>query len=206
MPSDIRAELIGGSVYMPSPVSDDHGDFSFDVPGLLRRYVRTTPGVVGRAGATTMLDDQAEPEPDVFIRILPECGGASRVEGKYVAGPPEFVVEIARSSRPIDLGPKRDDYARAGVQEYVVIALDPDEVVWHVRRGDRFVVVPPSADGVYRSEALPGLWIDAQALVDNDDDALDAALDRGIASPEHVAFVARLAEARQRHVERGNEP
>jgi len=201
MPPNTKAELIGGVVYMPSPMSLDHGKSGFSLPGLLRRYVRATPGVDGLAGATALLDELGEPQPDVFIRILPEYGGASRVEGKYVAGPPEFVVEIARSSRRIDLGPKRDDYERAGIQEYVVIALDPDEVVWHLRRGDRFVVVPPGVDGVYRSEALPGLWIDAQALFDKDDDALDVALDRGLATSEHADFVARLAEARQRHVE-----
>jgi Uma2 family endonuclease len=203
MPADTRAELIGGKVYMPSPMSRDHGKSGFSLPGFLRRYVRATPGVEGLAGATALLDELGEPQPDVCIRILSECGGATRVEGKYVAGPPEFVIEIARSSRPIDLGPKRDDYERAGVKEYVVIALDPDDVFWHVRRGDRLVVVAPGADGVYRSEALPGLWIEARAMFEKDDDALDAVLDRGLASPEHAAFVANLAEARQRHDARG---
>ena len=41
-----------------------------------------------------------------FLRILPQCGGKSRDENKYVAGPPELVAEIAASSASYDLHDK----------------------------------------------------------------------------------------------------
>jgi Uma2 family endonuclease len=115
-----------------------------------------------------------------------------------VAGAPELVVEVAQSSRPIDLGAKRADYERAGVREYLVVTRDPDEVHWRVRRGGKLVRVRPGRDGLYRSKAFPGLWLDPAALLRRDLAGVLATLDRGLASPEHEAFVARLARAAAR--------
>jgi Uma2 family endonuclease len=196
MPPDTRAELIGGVVYMPSPLSLGHGNFDSLVIYWLGHYRRATPGVKGSSNASVLLDDQGEPQPDVLLRILPECGGQSRNEGKYLGGAPELIVEVASSSRKIDLGPKFEDYQRAGVREYVVVALDPDEVSWFVRRDDRLVPLTPRPDGVFRSEVFPGLWLDPGALYADDMDRLIATLEQGLATPEHADFVARLAARR----------
>jgi len=74
-----------------------------------------------------------------------------------------------------------------------VIALDPDEVIWHVRAGDHLIRVPPDQDGLYRSRQFPGLWLDPRALLADNVLALIAALERGLATAEHTAFVAQLA-------------
>jgi Uma2 family endonuclease len=198
MPPGIKAELIGGVVYMPSPVGREHGVISADTSFWLAHYRRRTPGVQLLADSTTMLDDLGEPQPDVQLRILPEYGGQSRDEGKFVGGAPELIVEVAKTTRYVDLGPKQVDYERAGVREYVVVAFRPDEVIWHVLRDGQLVIVPPDTDGLYRSEVFPGLWLDPLALLTDNLDALIATLDRGLAAPEHAAFVARLAEARAR--------
>jgi Uma2 family endonuclease len=193
MPADIRAELIGGVVFMPSPASDRHGTAHHLSNIWIGLYRYRTPGLQSLNNATTILDDLGEPEPDVTLRIAPSHGGQSYNVGKCVGGAPELIVEVASSSRPIDLGPKLLDYERAGVLEYVVLALDPDEVFWHVRRGDRFERKSPDPDGLYRSECFPGLWLDPQALFADDGLRLMAVLDRGLATPEHAAFVAQLA-------------
>jgi Uma2 family endonuclease len=196
MPPETRAELIGGVVYMPGPVDLDHGKLHATIVYWLKQYTRATPSVQAPCNASVFLDDEGEPQPDVLLRILPEYGGQSRHEGKYLGGAPELVVEVASSSRPVDLGPKFADYQRAGVLEYVVVALDPDEVFWFVRRGDRLKPWSPGPDGVFRSEVFPGLWLDPDALFADDMDRLDATLDQGLATPEHAEFVARLAERR----------
>ena len=196
MPPDTRAELIGGVVVMSSPVGVAHGRNSANVVTWLDLYRRRTPGVDVLDNASTALDDRGEPQPDAQLRILPECGGQTRTERRIIVGAPELVVEVADTSRAIDLGAKRADYERAGVLEYVVATLDPEDVHWHVRRGDRLVRVPPGPDGLYRSEVFPGLWLDPAALLENDLDGLIAVLERGLATPEHAAFVARLAAAR----------
>jgi hypothetical protein len=105
-----------------------------------------------------------------------------------------LVVEVARSSRKIDLGEKLRDYERSGVLEYLVYALDPPEIYWFVRREGRFVRQAADVDGCYHSGAFPGLWLDPRALLDDDLDGLIATLERGLATADHAAFVARLAE------------
>jgi Uma2 family endonuclease len=196
MPEGVKVELIGGVVHMPSPVGRRHGEMTSTVGTGLGLYRFRTPGVRGADNATTALDDLGEPQPDVQLRILPEYGGQSRDLGTYIGGAPELIVEVADTSLGTDLGDKLADYERAGVLEYVVVALDPDEVLWHARRGDQLVQVPPGPDGVYRSEAFPGLWLDPAALLADDPARLLAVLEQGLATPEHTAFVARLAAAR----------
>jgi Uma2 family endonuclease len=196
MPPGIRAELIDGVVYMPSPVSYEHGGAHLPTIVWLDRYAEATPGVEVLPGTTAILGSKSEPEPDALLRILPEHGGRTRIIKGFIHGAPELVVEVAKATRYIDLGPKRKDYERAGVQENLERALEPDEVIWHVLREGRLAAVPPSADGLYRSEVFPGLWLDPAALVAGDRRRLRAALDQGLASPEHAAFVARLAAAR----------
>jgi Uma2 family endonuclease len=196
MPPGTRAELIGGVVHMPSPLGLDHGDLDSLITYWLSHYRRTTPGIQAPSNASVLLDDQGEPQPDVLLRILPECGGQSRTEGKYVGGAPELIVEVASSNRKIDLGPKFADYQRAGVRDYLVVALDPEEVFWFIRRDDRLVPLPPGPDGVFRSDAFPGLWLDPRALFADDMDRLIATLEQGLATPEHADFVASLAGRR----------
>ncbi len=196
MPPETRAELIGGVVHiMSSPVGNPHGTTHATIMWWLGHYRIHTPGVAVADNATTALDDLAEPQPDALMRIRPARGGQTHDLGIYIGGAPELVVEVAASSRAIDLGAKLVDYERAGVREYVVVTLDPDDVFWHVRRDDRLVRVPPDADGLYRSGVFPGLWLDPVALLADDGPALVAALEGGLATEGHAAFVARLAGA-----------
>jgi hypothetical protein len=109
---------------------------------------------------------------------------------------PELVVEVSHATRYTDLGPKLDDYERAGVLEYIVRALEPDEVLWHVLDRDRFVRVPPDGDGLYRSRVFPGLWLDPVALLARDTRRLREVLDQGFQVPDHAAFRAGLQAAR----------
>ncbi|MEO6808479.1 MAG: Uma2 family endonuclease [Isosphaeraceae bacterium] len=196
MPPKTRAELIGGVVHMPSPLGSDHGLTDWSVSGWLFHYARFTPGTSGANNSSVFLGDWGEPQPDCLLLILPEFGGQSRIEDGFFAGAPELVVEVARSSRGIDLGVKKADYERAGVPEYLVVVRDPDEIFWHVLRDGRYVLLPPEADGLYRSEVFPGLWLDPGALFARDLNGLIATLDQGLAIREHAEFVARLGQMR----------
>jgi hypothetical protein len=196
MPPDTRAELVGGVVYMPSPSSNDHGEQNNDVGGWLFHYKRFTPGVRSPNDATVILDELAELQPDCQLRIPFELGGQTQLdESRYITGAPELIAEIARSSRSFDLKQKKADYERAGVVEYVVVELDPDRIHWFTRRGTRFVQMRPGPDGIYRSNVFPGLWLDPAALYSQDLDRLIQVLEQGLATPEHAAFVAKLAAA-----------
>src|SRR5947209_645384 len=82
-----NAELIGGIVYMSSPVSVDHGDVDGDVGTWLGVYKAATPGTASGHNTTSYLLDDT-PQPDINLRILPDFGGTSWVEEKYLHGVP----------------------------------------------------------------------------------------------------------------------
>jgi hypothetical protein len=107
------AELIGGIVFMPSPVSLEHGDIHLDVGGWLFTYKVATPGTAGGYNTTSLLLKDA-PQSDLNLRILPEYGGTSRREGRYLGGRPELLVEVCASSASYDLHAKLRLYEAAG--------------------------------------------------------------------------------------------
>lgn len=197
MPPGSGAELIDGVVHMPGPVSRDHGQAHVAVIVWLSDYAEQTPGVEALDGATTILGWKSEPQPDVLLRIVPECGGRTGEERGFVRGAPELVVEVAKATRYVDLGPKLADYEQAGVLEYLVRVLDPDQVLLFRQEHGAFVECPPDADGLYRLSSFPGLWLDPQALVAGDTRRLRSVVDLGLATAEHAAFLARLEQARR---------
>jgi hypothetical protein len=76
----------------------------------------------------------------------------------------------------------------------------------HLREG-RFEPASPTPEGHYRSEVFPGLWLDPAALVRGDLSAVFEVVQRGLATPEHADFVARLRQAAAPHgIERGAGP
>jgi Uma2 family endonuclease len=197
MPARTHAELIEGVVYMPSPVGPAHGFAQVPVIVWLDRYVEKTPGSEVLCSATTILGWKSEPQPGALLRVRPECGGRSHNEQGFVSGAPELVVEVSKATRYVDLGPKLGDYERAGVLEYVVRAIDPDEIYWFGQEDGALVRRPIGDDGLYRSTAFPGLWLDPLALLQVDRTRLRAVIDAGCATPEHAAFIARLAQIRE---------
>lgn len=126
MPDLKHAELIGGTVFlMPSPVSLLHSDIHDAMHGWLWTYKELTPGCHTGIECTWKMSLEDVPQPDLFLRILPEHGGQSRIEGVYTAGAPELIVEVSGSSLSRDLGIKLDLYRRVGVQEYLTVLLRP---------------------------------------------------------------------------------
>lgn len=196
MPQIKRAELIRGVVYMPSPLSLEHGDVDNHVAAWLGVYAAFTPGCRASNNATWLMGEDEAPQPDTSLRILPEYGGQSRTEGRYAAGAPEFLAEVCISSTAYDLHQKLEVYQEAGVREYLAVLMREREVRWHRLVDGRFEVVPAPADGVYRSAVFPGLWLDAAALLSGDLARVLAMLNDAINSPEHKKFVDQLAARR----------
>jgi Uma2 family endonuclease len=194
-PEHVRAELIGGVVYMPSPLKPRHGRYHGRVTGWLYLYAAATPGTEILDNTTTILGDASEPQPDCSLIILPEYGGQTHEdEDEYLVGSPELVVEVASSSEAYDLHSKRRDYEQAGVREYIVVVLRQQRIVWLLRRKEGFVPLEPGADGIHRSEVFPGLWLDGEGLLLQDTNRVHDALQKGLATPEHARFVAELTQ------------
>ena len=197
MPETVKAELIEGVVYVPSPARhEQHANPYCYLLTWIGTYDAATTGVDGAGNGTLRLDLDNEPQPDALLLIHRRLGGQARIdEDGYVEGPPELVAEVAASSVSYDLHDKLNAYSRNGVREYVVWRVLDEAIDWFVLREGQYVRLEPDASGVYRSEVLPGLWLDPEALVRRDLAAVLQRLQEGLASPEHAEFVARLRES-----------
>jgi Uma2 family endonuclease len=191
-PAHVRAELIEGNVYMPSPVKLPHSDAHGETLHWLFTFRDATQGTRVCVTPTVVLGPRSEPEPDACLLLDPALGGKTTIKDDYIAGPPELIVEIASSTEAIDLHAKKRDYERAGVREYLVVALRQRQVHWFSLRDGNYVNLEPSADGVLRSEMFPGLWLDAGALLARDSKRLLEVLRQGLDSAEHAAWAAKL--------------
>ncbi len=192
LPEVKRAELIGGLVYMASPVTADHARRDSLLITWLGVYAASTPGCKAGNNCTWIMLDSA-PQPDADLTIAPESGGQSGLDGRYCTGAPELAVEVSMSTPGYDFGAKLALYQRAGVREYLTVALNPPRITWRAWTADGYVQIPPDAGGILRSRVFPGLWLDVEAALASDSAKTLATLQRGIESPEHAAFVQRLA-------------
>ncbi len=78
MPENVRAELIGGVVYLSSRVRAEHGRVHARLMGWLGTYEEATSCVEAFGNATVILGPESEPQPDAILIILPEKGGQTR--------------------------------------------------------------------------------------------------------------------------------
>ncbi len=196
MPEVKKAELIEGVVYMPLPVSRKHSGPHALIVGWLIHYFEATPGVEVGIDATVRLDRENEPQPDALLRIVPALGGQSHDSGDYIGGTPELIAEVANTTESYDLHDKLRAYQRNGVQEYVVWRVADAAIDWFVLCNDRYERLELDAEGCYRSQVFPGLWLNSAALVRGDMARHATAWQAGIASAEHGEFAAELARRR----------
>ena len=187
---------------MPSPLFDDHGGDDSD----RRRLDLPLPAIhPGPPRAEQRLDDprsrRRSPAGSASSESARNSGARPGSSEATSSGLRSWSSRSPGRAARYDLGAKKEDYERAGVLEYLVVELEPDEVHWFVRRGGRFEELRPGRTASLRSEVFPGLWLDPRALFAGDLDGLIAALDRGLATPEHAAFVARLAAPRRPRAE-----
>jgi Uma2 family endonuclease len=190
-PEELKAELVRGVVYIAAPPDVQHQTAHAWLSAVLLAYQTATPGVELFDNATLQLDDRSEPQPDLFLRIHPECGGLSgNSNDGYVIGAPELIVEVAQSAKSIDLHYKRHDYARCRVPEYLVYVVEEQRLRWFYPKDAR--ERRPTRDGILRIKQFPGLWIDQAALIAQDQSALVATLQRGLATQDHADFARQL--------------
>ena len=190
MPPETRAELVGGVVYMPSPMRRNHGTEGRIVAGWLFYYQLKTPGVEGADGATVKLDQQGEPQPDCQLHIAPELGGQIRYDPEgYFAGAPELIIEIARSSRAFDLARRRPITSGLECRNTSLWSSTPTRST-----GSSAATIASKTCLLGRRRLslgdFPGLWLDPAALYSE-------SLDRLI-----EVLRARLGDSRTRGVSR----
>ena len=190
-----KAELLRGIVYtQPSVPFTLHAEPQAHMIGWLGNYNMFTDGVRAGDNCTVLLDDLNVPQPDALLFIPSAAGGQAIISADgFVSGAPELVAEVATSSRSLELWTKRDVWAQFGARKYIVWRVGDDAIDWFALRGDRYELLVPSPDGIVRSEVFHGLWLDPATLIAGDMGRVLAVVQQGCATPEHEAFVRRLA-------------
>lgn len=195
MPHLKKAELVEGKVVVASPVSALHSEPHSDVMGWLWVYAAATPQVEVHDNASLRLDPDNEVQPDALLALKPEYGGTMRrSDDGYLEGAPDLVVEVAVSSASHDLYDKLHVYRRNGVQEYVVWQVLDGRLSWWRLEAGQYVSLVADEDGIVRSQRFPGLWLAGEALLTGDKATVFRAIQAGVTSGTHGAFVARVEE------------
>lgn len=196
MPDVKKAELIEGVVFMPSPVpAAQHGNPHADLITWMGVYRMGTPGVRVSADASIRLDLDNEPQPDALLYVEPELGGLARIDDEgYLVGGPELVAEVAASTVSVARNTKLRVYRRNNIREYIIWRVNDRAIDWFILRDGQYEPLAPTAEGVLCSVQLPGLWLDAEALLRSDLARVFQILQQGLASAEHAAFVAQLRQ------------
>jgi Uma2 family endonuclease len=158
---DDRVELLEGQLVDMSPIGPRHA-LAVDMLNEL-----LVPAVAGRALVRVQnpvaLDTGSEPQPDIVVVRRPWHGYPASHPG------PEdilLLIEVADSSRDIDLGAKRELYARAAVREFWIVDLTTDTVVVcrNPSGGVYGTINRVYSPGSLALDALPGVTIPASAL------------------------------------------
>ncbi|MDQ2945200.1 MAG: Uma2 family endonuclease [Acidobacteriota bacterium] len=191
MPRMKFAELIDGTVYMPSPLSLDHGGRDGQVQLLFGIYAARTR-VCKLATNCTWLVLESAPQPDAALWLLPRYGGRTTVVDGLASGAPELIAEICHSSRSYDLGPKLSLYQRAEVPEYIAFLIKERRIEWRILEQGSYRVQNPDHQGILRSRIFPGLWLDENAYWEDDSARMLEVLEAGLRSEEHAEFLRRL--------------
>jgi Uma2 family endonuclease len=196
MPENVHAELFCGVVrlWLGRGIAPA-GHARARLAHWLGQYEAHTAGVGGSLHGTVRLGADSEPQPDAVLRVSDKRVGQSWIdEDDFIAGAPELAAQASYGTLDVDLGPRLWDYERFGIREYVLWRVPDGALDWFVLRNGQYDRLQAGADGLIRSEAFPGLWLDVAALLRGDGLAVAAAVQNGIASTEHAAFVRRLAE------------
>jgi Uma2 family endonuclease len=188
LPELKKAELIEGIVFVPSPVGRRHGYFDIKLHAWLHQYSAHTPGTEASANTTCRLQESV-PQPDGYLRIVT---GEEEAGNRFLLVAPELVVEICETSTDYDYGPKLDLYRRAGVKEYITVDTMHGWLVWRILVDGDYKHLAAGDDGVLRSPAFPGLWLNPEHVWLADSIPMIELLQQGIASSEHAAFVQSL--------------
>jgi len=196
-PETQKAELIEGVVYVASPLRfQQYAEPHSHLHGWLWTYQIATPGLRLGIEPTIRLDLDNEPQPDIVLILDEVVGGKARLTTDgYLEGVPELVVEIAASSAAIDLGSKKQAYCRNGVLEYLVWQSFEQRLDWFQFVNGDYQLLLPDGKGIVRSQVFPGLWLAVESLLSNQMARVLEVLQQRIGSPEHAAFVKKMADS-----------
>ena len=121
-----RVELLDGRIYEMNPIGSRHAQCVRRLTELL--VLKIAPRALVSIQNPVRLDDRSEPEPDVALLEPKEVYGSRHPRPDDVL----LLIEVADTTLDFDRDVKALLYARAGVRELWVLALEEERV--HVYR------------------------------------------------------------------------
>ncbi|MDX1906011.1 MAG: Uma2 family endonuclease [Bacteroidia bacterium] len=146
MPSPFeRHQLVVGNLYM----------------ALTTHVRRHRLGAVRIAPMDVYLDENNVVQPDILFILE----ARREVIANPILGAPDLVVEVlSRATESLDRGPKRDLYARHGVQEYWIIDPEKQVVEVYTLQAEALILNHIYPSGTIRSSLLAGFEVEMDTL------------------------------------------
>jgi Uma2 family endonuclease len=163
IPEGQKADLINGVIYVASPDTPRHNEVESLVQVVLDGFASAHRlGKVYVSRVAFELSRIDSPEPDVAFVATEHL---DRVKEGKVIGPPDIAVEVvSRWSKSRDYGVKLRQYESAGVRENWLIDGRARSATFYQLREGRFVPAALERDRIFRSEVVPGFWLDVDWL------------------------------------------
>ncbi|MEW6491715.1 MAG: hypothetical protein AB1589_04080 [Cyanobacteriota bacterium] len=79
------------------------------------------------------------------------------------------------------------------MKEYIVWQVLAQTISWFYLEKGEYLDLPVDPDGIIRSRVFPGLWLAVAPVLAGNMQRVLAVLQEGVQSPEHTAFVQKLA-------------
>ncbi len=156
VPPELEAyEIVDGQVVLNMGTTEPHQTLHMRLGARLQLWAEDVDAVVFDQTFDVPVSRTRRRQPDLLV-VLAEH--RDRIGREGMSGAPDVVIEIlSRSTRHVDLGTKREEYAALGVGEYW--CFDPEV-------GETLVFSPPDApprrlgrSDTLTSPRLPGLAI-----------------------------------------------
>lgn len=157
---DTHAEWVSGEVYFLMTAEMFHQQMVDFLNRLIGFFIESRDLGALFSGPASIKLEKSGREPDLFFVSK---ANLTRVTKMYFDGPPDLIIEVVSDdSVSRDRADKFEEYEDAGVKEYWIIDPRPRR-----RRTDfyqlgldgKYQPVPVGADGIYRSQVLPGFWL-----------------------------------------------
>lgn len=158
--TDERYELVDGVVIMSPAPTPLHQKLLQSLLRQLAAYEATQPGVQYFQDCNLQLARGTVYEADIIIYAP---GRLTRIPQRLTQTPELIIEVLSPGSKAKDMTTKRQDYARFGVAEYVLID-QADASARHLRLTGSAYVESPVSDHRVVIESVPGLVFDMQPL------------------------------------------
>lgn len=165
IPDGQKADLIDGVIYIASPDSRRANSLNIFLLTLMHLYVqrKDVGGEVYVSRFAYRMSEHNAPEPDVGYISQQKL---KLVEEGGMRGAPDIAIEIvAKESRERDWVTKRALYEKYGVREYWIIDYLQKKFEFLKLVRKRYVPMKLEDGFIFRSQALPGFWLDVRWLL-----------------------------------------